>query len=174
MSWASPGWRLALLASWVPMASERPGAVLKSGDREIVITHSFAAPRRDVFDALTQPLQVLRWMKPTRFSLLACEIELRAGGSLRYVFQRPSGKKIEVRGVYDEVHPPERFAYLETYDFSPLRVRVRTNLVERDGRTLLTQTLSYESRRERDQDFDGVATSSREAFDSLERSLGGR
>ena len=60
----------------------------KRGDREIVLTRRLAASGQAVFDALTQPREILRWMKPTHMSLLTCEVDLRPGGSLLYVFQR--------------------------------------------------------------------------------------
>jgi uncharacterized protein YndB with AHSA1/START domain len=107
-------------------------------------------------------------------SLAEAHVDGRAGGSFRYVFQRPSGKKIEVRGAYSAFDPPRGFAYVETYDFSPLRLDVTTALEEAGGETRLTQTLRYASAQERDDDFDGVATSSREAYAKLARYLRGR
>ena len=87
------------------------------------------------------------------------------------MFRRPSGKTIEVRGAYRVFDPPRGFAYLESYDFSPLRVHVTTSLAETKGGTTLTQTMRYASKAERDGDYDGVATSSAEAFDRLEKYL---
>ena len=100
----------------------------KPSDNQIVLTQAFAAPREAVFAALTQPEQILAWMKPSHMTLVACEVDLRVGGKLRYVFERPNGRKIEVRGVFEAVDPPRRFAYAESYDFSPLKVQVSTEL----------------------------------------------
>ena len=143
----------------------------KPSDREIVLTRTFAAPRQAVFDALTQPNQIVQWMKPTHMSLVTCEVDLRAGGSLRYVFQRPGGTKIEVRGIYETVDPPRQFRYTETYDFSPLKVLVTTALDHVGSETRFKQTMTYSSKQERDDDFDGVATSSTEVYANLERYL---
>ena len=110
-------------------------------------------------------------MKPTAMALVTCEIDLRAGGSLRYVFERPNGRKIEVRGTYEVVDPPRQFTYTETYDFSPLRVRVTTILDAVNGTTRFTQTVRYSSKQERDEDFDGVAASAQEVYPKLERYL---
>ena len=104
-------------------------------------------------------------------TLAICEVDLRAGGTFRYVFQRASGFKIEVRGLYEAVEQPSRFAYLETYDFSPLEVRVTTVLEKNSDNTLFKQTLVYSSEHERDEDFDGVATSAAQAYGNLERYL---
>jgi uncharacterized protein YndB with AHSA1/START domain len=107
-------------------------------------------------------------------ALAETHVDGRAGGSFRYVFQRPSGAKIEVRGAYSAFDSPRGFAYVETYDFSPLRIEVTTALEEAGGETRLTQVLRYASTRERDEDFDGVAASSREAYAKLARYLQSR
>jgi uncharacterized protein YndB with AHSA1/START domain len=153
----------------------------KPSDTEIVLTRTFAAPRQTVFDALTQANHLVHWMQPTKMSLAACEVDLRAGGSFLYVFQRPRGARMEVRGAYQTVDPPHRFTYEETYDFSPLKVLVTTSLVttplvttsldRMGGDTVFTQTIAYSSKHERDDDFDGVAASATELYAKLERYL---
>jgi uncharacterized protein YndB with AHSA1/START domain len=100
-------------------------------------------------------------------ALVTCEVDPRVGGRLRYVFERPSGRRVEVRGTFEAVEPPHRYVYRETYDFSPLEVLVTTTLEESGGKTTFTQTLLYRSRQERDQDFPGVAASSKEAYAQL-------
>jgi uncharacterized protein YndB with AHSA1/START domain len=145
--------------------------ITKPSDNETVLTRTFAAPRETVFAALTQPEHLSRWMKATGMELAACEVDLRAGGTFRSVFQRPNGRRIEVRGAYEAVDPPHRFVYTETYDFSPLRIHVTTDLDAAGRETVFRQTLVYSSKQERDEDFDGVATSATEAYAELERYL---
>jgi uncharacterized protein YndB with AHSA1/START domain len=143
----------------------------KPSDREILLTRTFAAPREAVFDAMTQANHLVHWMKPTNFSLVACDVDLRAGGSFRYVFQRASGMKIEVRGAYKTVEAPNRFDYTETYDFSPLRLEVMTTLDQVGADTVFRRTIVYASKAERDEDFNGVATSASEVYAYLARYL---
>jgi uncharacterized protein YndB with AHSA1/START domain len=143
----------------------------KPSDQETLLLRTFAAPRPAVFDALTRPDRIVEWMKPSHMSLAGCEIDLRAGGSLRYVFQRPNGRKLEVRGTIESVDPPRSLVYRETYDFSPLVVLVSTTLDEAAGGTIFRQTLGYASRQERDGDFDGVAGSAAEVYEGLARYL---
>ncbi len=104
-------------------------------------------------------------------SLVTCEVDLRAGRCFRYVFQRAGGARIEVRGAYRTVDPPSRFVYTETYDFSPLQVLVTTALDQAGSGTVFQQTITYSSKQERDDDFDGVATSAVEVYANLERYL---
>jgi uncharacterized protein YndB with AHSA1/START domain len=163
---------LAQLSGEVLAKKESTMEVTKPSDREIVLTRTFAAPRQTVFDALTQANHIVHWMKPTNMSLVTCEVDPRAGGSFRYVFQRPRGAKIEVRGTYHTVDSPRQFVYTETYDFSPLKVGVTTALVEARGEIVFKQTMVYSSKQERDDDFDGVASSAGEVYANLERYLG--
>jgi uncharacterized protein YndB with AHSA1/START domain len=142
--------------------------VTKPSDRTIVVTRTFAAPRQKVFDTLTKPDQVPRWFQPKQMPLLTYEADLRAGGAFRYVFRRPSGARIEMRGVYKEIDPPHRWVHTETDDFSPLALLVTTVLDEVRGKTVLTQTMLYSSKEERDGDFDAVASSSAEIYAKLD------
>jgi uncharacterized protein YndB with AHSA1/START domain len=145
--------------------------VTRPTDRSIVLTRSFDAPRQRVFDAFTKHDQVLRWYQPKQMSLVTHETDLRVGGTYRYVFQRPNGKRIEVRGVYKEIDPPHRWVHTETYDFSSLTLLVTTVLVEVRGKTVWTQRIVYSSQTERDADFDGVASSAAEIYDKLAQYL---
>lgn len=140
-------------------------------DREIVLTRTFAAPRETVFAALTQPEHIQKWLAAAGMKLITCEVDLRTGGKLRYVFERPSGRTIEVRGVFEAVNAPRRVAYAESYDFSPLEVSVTTTLESTGEQTTFEQRLRYATKEERDADFDGVVESSEQAYANLERYL---
>jgi uncharacterized protein YndB with AHSA1/START domain len=52
-------------------------------DREVTLTRLFDAPRRLVFDVMTQPEHVRRWWGrlDDRYSVTVCEIDLRPGGA---------------------------------------------------------------------------------------------
>ncbi len=53
------------------------------GDREIIMTRLFEAPRELVFDALTKPELVKRWLLgPEGWSMPVCEIDLKVGRQL--------------------------------------------------------------------------------------------
>lgn len=143
----------------------------KSLDNEILLTQTFTAPRKTIFEALTTAGHLGSWMRPKAMRLVTCEVDLRVGGHLRYVFERPNGRKIEVRGTFETVDPPKGFIYTETYDFSPLKVLVTTSLEEAGDKTIFKQTLRYSSKQERDEDFPGVAASSKEAYAKLDHYL---
>jgi uncharacterized protein YndB with AHSA1/START domain len=77
-------------------------------DREIVMTRVFDAPRALVFDAYTNPEHLPHWFGPRGWTLPVCEIDLRPGGPWRFVLRGPDGTEMGMRGVYQEIAPPER------------------------------------------------------------------
>jgi len=83
--------------------------VTAPGDREIVMTREFNAPRRMVFDAFTKPELVKQWLLgPPGWSMPVCEIDLKVGGAYRYVWRRDSdGTEMGMGGVYREIVPQE-------------------------------------------------------------------
>jgi uncharacterized protein YndB with AHSA1/START domain len=133
---------------------------------------TFAVPPEVLFDAITQPASLKQWLYGAGMTLAEAHVDGRPGGSFRYVYRRPSGRTIEVRGAYRTFDPPRGFSYVESYDFSPLRIEVTTALAKDGARTRFTQTLHYASAAERDEDFPGVADSSKEAYAKLARLLG--
>ena len=72
------------------------------------MTRVFDAPRRLVFEAMTQPEHLVRWFGPHGWTLAACEVDFRPGGAWRFVLRGPDGRDMGMRGVYQEITPPER------------------------------------------------------------------
>ena len=124
------------------------------GDREIVITRAFDAPRKLVFDAFTKPELVKQWLLgPDGWSMPVCEIDLKVGGKYRYVWRRDKdGTEMGMGGVYREIVAPERIVATEKFDQSwyPGEALGSFVLIEQAGKTTLTQTILYESRQARD------------------------
>lgn len=124
------------------------------GDREIVITRAFDAPRKLVFDAHTKPELVKQWLLgPDGWSMPVCEIDLKVGGKYRYVWRRDKdGTEMGMGGIYREIVAPERLVATEKFDQSwyPGEALGTFVLIEQAGKTTLTQTILYESREARD------------------------
>ncbi len=87
------------------------------GDREILMTRVFDAPRQLVFEAFTKPELVRRWLLgPPGWSMPVCEIDLRVGGKYRYVWRRDNnGTEMGMGGVYREIIVPERVVATEKF-----------------------------------------------------------
>jgi uncharacterized protein YndB with AHSA1/START domain len=149
-------------------------SVSPSGERDVVMTRVFNAPRRLVFDAWTTPALLVRWYGARGWSLPVCEIDLRPGGTYRYVMRGPDGAEITLRGTYREVDPPERLVSSEVFSqgfseagWRPEDETVSTmQLTEQDGKTTWSLTTTYPTREVRD-----AAYALKQAWDGMSYSL---
>ena len=119
------------------------------GDREIVVTRVFDAPREMVWDAMTKPELIRRWLfGPPGWSMEVCEVDLTVGGKYRYVWRGPDGVFMGMGGVQREIMPPERIVSTSLFDEDWTSGEVIGTLVltERVGKTTMTNTLVYSSR----------------------------
>ena len=135
------------------MTNEGNLKVTTRGDREIVMTRAFDAPRKLVFDAFTKPELVKQWLLgPPGWSMPVCEIDLRVGGSYRYVWRKAGMPDMGMGGVYREVVAPERVVATEKFDqaWYPGEAVGTLVLVEQSGKTTVTQTVLYASAEARD------------------------
>jgi uncharacterized protein YndB with AHSA1/START domain len=138
---------------------------------EIVITRAFAAPRRVVWDAMTKPEYVRRWYGLRMLEVSTCEIDLRVGGTWRFVLRAPDGSDHGFTGVYREIAAPDRVVYTENYEaIGPgHEMLVTTTFDEHDGKTLLKSRLVYQSEADRDAHLrSGMESGMRESFGRLE------
>ncbi|HEY6185891.1 MAG TPA: SRPBCC family protein [Terriglobales bacterium] len=139
---------------------------------EIVLTRVFNAPRRLVFDAFTKPELLERWFGPRGWCLVVCEVDYRVGGGFRFVLRSPEGLQMGMRGIYREIEAPYRSLHTEIYDDLPGESQVTTTLVERDGKTTLTATISYASPEIRDAVLrTGMEHGAAESYDKLGKLL---
>ncbi len=123
------------------------------GDREIVITREFDAPRDLVWRALTEPDLVKRWLGTQNgWTMAVCEMGTKPGDPYRWVWRGPNGAEMGMGGVILELSPPERMVATERFDQSwyPGGAVDTTVLTEHDGRTTMTLTVRYDSREARD------------------------
>jgi uncharacterized protein YndB with AHSA1/START domain len=124
-------------------------------DREIVMTRVFHSPRDVVFEAMTNPELVKRWLwGPPGWTMVDCENELRVGGTFLCAWVGPDGQRMAMHGVYHELNPPERVVRTESFDMGcdaqsgeQLATMV---LTEQSGETTLTLTVLYPAKEARD------------------------
>ncbi len=91
--------------------------IAPSGQREIIMTRVFDAPRDLVFDALTKPDLVKRWLLgPPGWSMPVCEIDLKVGGKYRYVWRNEDGREMGMGGTYREIVRPAKLVHTELFD----------------------------------------------------------
>jgi len=149
------------------------------GDYEIVMVRDFEAPAEMVFDALTKPDLVKRWLLgPPGWTMPVCEIDLRVGGSWRYVWRsEEKGCEFGMHGEYREILRPHRIVHTEF--FGEGESLVISSLASEGDTTTLTMTMRFNSRAERDQTLetgmaDGVAASYDRLDDIVSATVGAK
>jgi len=127
--------------------------VTTPSDREIAMTRVFNAPRQLVYEAWTRPELLKRWLGVFGgWTLEVCQIDLKVGGSYRYVWRGPDGAEMGMRGVYREIVPAERIVCTEVFDQPWYEGEAVDTVVfvEHDGKTTATTTVCYASKAVRD------------------------
>ena len=150
--------------------------VAAHGDREVVITRSFDAPRQLVWDAYTKPALLRRWLGVgfiEGITFEVCEVDLRVGGKYRFVWRSPNFQ-MGMGGEYREIKAPERLVSTERYDeaWYPGDAVGTLVLTEKGGVTTVTQTMRYDSKEAREAVLkSGMEEGLSAGFDNLEKLL---
>lgn len=125
-------------------------------DTTLVITRTFNAPRRLVWEAMFTPDKMRRWLlPPPGWTLTTCECSPRVGGALRIVFASPEADPaMTLQGVFTEVMLHERAVHTETMALGTGQILgslVETHeFGERSGITTMQITQAYDSKEARD------------------------
>jgi uncharacterized protein YndB with AHSA1/START domain len=119
--------------------------VTTSGDREIVLTRSFAAPGRLVFDAYTRPELLTRWYGARGWHLVECTLDLRPGGRYRFTSVGPEGARMVQAGQFRQVEAPVRLVLTEVFEEQsyPGETLITHDFNEHSGQTTVTTTVQY-------------------------------
>lgn len=154
-----------------PMAQTHT-AITRTADTEVTVRRRFAAPPAGVFAALTDPGLLRRWMSAAGRELVECQVDLRPGGSYRYVFRSSKGATFGMYGTYREVVPGRRIVHTEAYDGYDWEPLVTTTVLQDDGGgTALEMTIRYPSKEIRDKDFPNVESGTADGFTRLDKLL---
>jgi uncharacterized protein YndB with AHSA1/START domain len=141
--------------------------VERRSDREVVVTRSFDAPARLVFEAWSNPELFQRWWVPKSMgmTLHSCEMDVRTGGTYRLNF----GDGMDFFGRYIEVTPPSLIVWTNEEGGENASVTTVT-FEENDGRTLLVLSELYPSKEALDAEG-GAADAMQETFGQLDELL---
>ena len=154
--------------------SEHRTTAERKSERELVVTRTFNAPARLVFEAWTKPELMKRWWVPksTGMSLLACEMDVRVGGKYRLVFSHPAAPQpMAFYGRYIEVTPCTRLVWTNEEAGDAGQVTTVT-LDERAGKTLLVMHDLYPSKEALDEAIASGSTGGADAqFEQLDELL---
>jgi uncharacterized protein YndB with AHSA1/START domain len=154
----------------------RTATVTKPADREIHIEREFDAPRDRVFAAFTDPELVPQWWGPHDTTTVVDRMDVRSGGSWRFVIRNSDGREDGFRGTYREVTPPERIVQTFEWEGMPGYVSVETAVFEDLGeRTKVTTTSIFHTTEERDGMLEsGMERGMNETFARLDELLARR
>ncbi len=117
-------------------------------DTEILITRAFEVQRPLLWELLTQPRHLLRWWGPDFCPMVSCEVDLRAGGSWRYLCRHTDGDLLAWHGTYREVVAGERIVGTEVFEGFPEAEAVTTMSLTSEGPLTVLRTLVRHSSRE--------------------------
>jgi uncharacterized protein YndB with AHSA1/START domain len=118
---------------------------------QILITREFDAPARLVYRAWTEPELVRRWWSGDRGEVTSAEIDLRVGGTWRYVMTANAGFEVAFHGEYREIVPAERVVSTEVFEGMPDAEALDTiTFTEADGRTTVRMLVQHSCQEHRD------------------------
>ena len=140
-------------------------------DEQILITRVFSAPKHLVYKAWTTPELVKRWWSADMGETTVAEIDLRVGGSWRYVMVADGGFEVGFHGEYREIIPDERIVSTEVYEGMPEGESLNTaTFTEVGGRTTLTILVQHQNQEHRDAHINsGMETGMQKSLDYLEQ-----
>jgi uncharacterized protein YndB with AHSA1/START domain len=145
----------------------RTDLVIDRGSHTIRLTRVFDASRAQIFEAWTQPEHVSCWWDATGELLAACEIDLRPGGSFKFVTK--GHPEMPFAGIYREITPPDRLV------FEALGATGRVVLQDAAGRTHMTVEIECRSAEQLDQYLKmGVDVGTAQTLDNLVAYAGSR
>jgi uncharacterized protein YndB with AHSA1/START domain len=138
---------------------------------QLLITREFDAPKHLVYKAYTTPELVRQWWSGERGEVTSCEIDLRVGGTWRYVMVALGGFEVAFHGEYREIVPNERIVMTEVFEGMPDAEAVdHITFTEENGRTTLTMLVQHRNQEERDAHLNsGMEAGMQEAMDKLEQ-----
>ena len=108
---------------------------------DLYFERTFAAPRERVWQAMTDPDAVPRWWGQKDSTTKVVEMDVRVGGTWRYVSSAPHRDDVVFYGEYLEVTPPSGYKWTFMFDVDgvgPMGGPETFLLEEVDGGTRVT------------------------------------
>jgi len=155
----------------VAVTSSRTAVVTLPTDTQVQIRREFGAPRHLVYRAWTTPELIKRWWSGDRGEVTIAEVDLRPGGTWRYVMTANGGFEVAFHGEYREIVPGERIVSTEIFEGMPdAEAVVTATFTESGGRTTLAMLVQHATREHRDAHINsGMEDGMQESMDHLEQ-----
>ena len=146
--------------------------VERKSDREVVVTRTFDAPARLVFEAWTKPELFGQWWVPRSMgmTLRSCELDVRTGGKYRLVFGDDPANPMAFFGKYLDVVPNQRIVWTNEESGADGSVTTVT-FEEKNGKTTLVMSELYPTKEALDAAGTGAQEAMHETFGQLDELL---
>jgi len=146
--------------------------VQRKSDREVVVTRTFDAPARLVFEAWTKPELFAQWWVPRSMgmTLRSCELDVRTGGKYRLVFGDDPANPMAFFGEYLDVVPNQRIVWTNE-EGGPDGSVTTVTFEEKNGQTMLVMSELYPTKEALDAAGTGAQDALHETFGQLDQVL---
>lgn len=125
--------------------------VAEPGKQEVVVTRLFDVPRERLFKAMTDPKLIPQWWGPAYLTTVVEKMDVKPGGSWRYIQRDDKGNEFGFHGVYHQVAASEQLVYTFEFEGVPGHVAMETCTFEDvNGKTLLHDQVVFQSVEDRD------------------------
>lgn len=153
------------------MTGSKTAVVTLPADTQILISREFDAPRDLVYRAWTRPELIKRWWSGDQGEVTSVEVDLRVGGTWRYVMTANAGFEVAFHGEYQEIVPNEKIVSTEVFEGMPDAAAVSTTTwTEQDGRTTVKLLVQHSSKEHRDAHVNsGMETGLQSSWAALEQ-----
>ena len=143
------------------------------GVPQVLTSRAFDAPRDLVFRAFTEPDLLAQWLGPRKYTMRVERLEVRDGGTWRYVFSDDAGGTDGFHGVFHGEPSPEGIVQTFEYEGAPGHVSMDTvTFEEREGRTTVRTNTLFQSVEARDAMVDaGMTGGMNEGYEQLDELL---
>ncbi len=147
------------------------------GDRELVMSRLFDAPRELVFKAYTEAERLKQWWGPRPFPTTYCTVDLRVGGIWHYCMTGPNGEQSWGRSEYREIVPPEKLVYTDAFSDAEGNINSPETIItvyfeDQGGKTLIRSIAVFASAEERQNVLNmGMIAGMDETLDRLDEYL---
>ncbi len=112
----------------------------------IVLTRVYDASRERLWKAYTDPEEIPKWWGPAYLTTKVDKMDVKVGGSWRFVQTEPNGKEHAFRGVYKELDEPNKLT--NTFEYEPMAGHIILESVtfnESDGKTTIIAVSKYDN-----------------------------
>lgn len=161
------------------MSENMKTQVTLASDNEILITRTFAAPRKLVWEMWTKCEHLQHWWGPEGWSLPVCQMDFRPGGSWFYCMEGPDDMKSCGKTTYQEINAPESMVYKDEFtdgDGNPLEgmpvAHTSLNMTQTNNQTTVSSIVRYPTQADRDAVIEmGIEAGVDQTFNRLEAYL---